>query len=70
MEKKEYVIKLTEKEKVIIQQALDFARAEYKKKGQEERSKESGSGIHTVVADKLTKESYDFHKLLIKILDV
>lgn len=68
--KEEYVIKLTEEEKVIVEQALYFAKVEYEKKGLEERSKESGSGIHTVVANRLMNKAYKFNKLFFKFLDL
>lgn len=68
--KEEYIIRLTEEEKDIVEQALYFAKAEYEKKGLEERRKESGSGIHETAADRLMCKAYDFCKLFLKIVDV
>lgn len=68
MEEK-YTIELTAKEKSVVEQALYFAKCEYKNNAMKNRSKESGSGIHTVVADRMERHAHEFYKVLLKFLD-
>ena len=63
------IIELTEEKKKIVAQALYFAKTEFERKALKNRQKESGSGIFTIVADRMERKAHKMLRVFLKFTD-